>query len=106
MVAYFAGCAGDRLLSALSTAIAFLTRREPSGVEAVFRGAMWRARFASSRLRVGRGQLIGPRMRFGADVSLLGNSYLNATGENGSLTIGDETHVDRREKHDTRATKD
>lgn len=34
-------------------------------------------------------------MRFGANVSLLGNSYLNATGEHGSLTIGDETHVDQ-----------
>jgi acetyltransferase-like isoleucine patch superfamily enzyme len=49
-------------------------------------------------LSLGRGvALVGPRdrFRFGRRVALLGNAYLNATGEHGRIEIGSSTHVDQ-----------
>ena len=86
-----------RLASKLAAAISGLER---TGVEARLRGLVFRPRLphSSPKLRVGRNvELVGSlsRFRFGAEVSLLGNAYLNATGEHGFLAIGARTHIDQ-----------
>lgn len=85
------------LLAALSLAIARATGREPTGVEDLLRGRLVRFAARGRRARVGRNvQIAGPEnVRLGASVSLHGNTYINATGERGHVTIGDETHVDQ-----------
>lgn len=75
-----------------------LSGREPHGVEAVLRGRLLGPGGAGARLRLGRNvQFVGPSSRFtiGANVSLSGNTYLNANGPQGSIAIGERTHVDQ-----------
>lgn len=69
-----------------------LTGRERTGVESRLRGLLRRG----ARLRLGRGiELIAPEnIRLGEDVTLFGNTVLNAFGPKGSITIGDSTHID------------
>ncbi len=85
------------MLRILSYLASRATRRERSGTEAALRGLVTRVASSGRRLRVGRHvDLVGPeRMRFGNDVTLFGNAYLNATGQRGRITIGDGTHIDQ-----------
>lgn len=85
------------MLAALSTLLAALSGREPSGVESRLRGALRMDLRAGPRLRIGRGvQFVGARrIVLGRDVTLFGNAYLNASGPSGHIEIGDGTHVDQ-----------
>jgi acetyltransferase-like isoleucine patch superfamily enzyme len=84
-------------LPLLGRAIARATGREATGVEARLRGLLVRVAEQGPNLRVGRNvQLVGPEnIRFGRDVSLFGNAYVNAAGASGAVRIGDRTHVDQ-----------
>lgn len=73
-----------------------LTGRERSGVESRLRGWSASGFHHGARLRLGRGvELIAPeQIRVGHDVTLFGNTVLNAFGPRGAITIGDSTHID------------
>lgn len=81
------------LLAIPSKILAALTGREPSGVEAVLRGWI----YWGKRVHMGRYvEVVGrSNIRLGRRVGLYGSNYLNANGPNGSITIGDRTHLDR-----------
>jgi acetyltransferase-like isoleucine patch superfamily enzyme len=69
--------------------------KDREGVEMVLRG---RLLGGSAAWKVGRNvRFAGPcgRFRMGERVSLYGNSYLNATGNAGALSIGSDSHVDQ-----------
>lgn len=86
------------LLSLSAKLLGRLSGREPHGVEAVLRGHLLGPSGAGARLRLGRNvQFVGPSSHFalGAGVSLSGNNYLNANGTQGSIAIGERTHVDQ-----------
>lgn len=85
------------MLPLLGRAIARATGREPTGVEARLRGLLVRVAEQGPNLRVGRNvQLVAPeKIHLGRDVSLLGNAYVNATGPEGRVRIGDRTHIDQ-----------
>lgn len=75
-----------------------LTGREASGVASRLRGMAHGWRRGSTGLRIGPGvEIVGPaeRITLGDGVALLGNSYLNATGPNGAIRIGERTHLDQ-----------
>ena len=68
------------------------------GAEARLRGILTAPRLGGARgLRLGRGVTIdGPEnVTLGDHVSLAGNVFLSATGDQGGVSIGDVTHVDR-----------
>lgn len=85
------------LLAAASRIIAAFSSRDATGIEALLRGRFYRDCSAGQRVRIGRAvELVGRRnIRFGTDVTLYGNTYLNAVGEHGHITIGNRTHLDR-----------
>lgn len=85
------------MLSVLSRALARATGREPTGVELVLRGLITTSLGARGRhVRIGRNvTIICPEnVRLGSNVTLYGNTALNAGGPTGSIRIGDETHLD------------
>lgn len=84
------------MLRLLASVAARISGRERSGVEAILRG--YASPVRATRLRLGRNvQFVGPRARFkiGEGVTFHGNAYVNANGENGSVVIGDRTHLDQ-----------
>lgn len=85
------------MLPLLGRALGRATGREPTGVEARLRGLLVRVAERGPSLRVGRNvQLVAPEnIRLGREVSLHGNAYVNAAGPQGSVRIGDRTHVDQ-----------
>ena len=71
-----------------------LLGKDPEGVEMVLRGKL----LGGNGLRVGRNvRFVGRSgsIRFGRNVSLFGNTYVNANGEHGSVLVGEESHVDQ-----------
>jgi acetyltransferase-like isoleucine patch superfamily enzyme len=78
-------------------ALARATGREPYGVEMVLRGALSVRVEHGRRLRVGRNvTIVAPEnCSFGEDVTLYGNTWINAGGEDGRVRIGDRTHLDQ-----------
>lgn len=75
--------------------LARLIGREQESVELVLRG---RILGGSRRWRIGRNvSFVGPpaRFRFGENIIFYGNTYLNVNGPNGSVEIGDHSHVDQ-----------
>jgi acetyltransferase-like isoleucine patch superfamily enzyme len=83
------------LLRIVAGAVAAISGREATGIESIVRGVAAPV-VHGKNLRVGRRvDLVGPRehFRFGDDVTLLGNAYLNAT--RGHIRIGSETHLDQ-----------
>ncbi len=81
------------ILSFVSQLLAAVTGREPSGTENVLRGFL----IFGKKVQVGRYvEFVGRRnIRVGDKVGFYGNNYLNANGQQGNITIGDHTHVDR-----------
>lgn len=71
--------------------------KEPSGSAARVRGLMLSARSWGKRISIGRNvEIVGRKqVMLGDNVTLAGNTYLNAFGEHGSIEIGDNTHVDQ-----------
>ncbi len=67
------------------------------GAENRLRGILAGPRFGARGLRLGRGVTIdGPEnVRLGDKVSLAGGVFLSATGDQGRISIGEVTHVDR-----------
>jgi acetyltransferase-like isoleucine patch superfamily enzyme len=81
----------------LGRVIARVTGREPYGTEMVIRGALTTVGARGHRLRVGRNvTIVGPeRCSFGDEVTLYGNTWINAGGASGRVRIGDRTHLDQ-----------
>jgi len=73
-----------------------LAGRERSGVESRLRGMSFPDVRHGAGLRIGRGiEFIAPEnICLGQDVTLFGNTVLNAFGPRGSIQIGDSTHID------------
>jgi len=79
-------------------AAARLYAQRSQGAEARLRGILTGPRLGGAQgLRLGRGVVIdGPEnVTLGDDVSLAGNVFLSATGDQGRISIGAVTHVDR-----------
>jgi acetyltransferase-like isoleucine patch superfamily enzyme len=87
----------DGVLFLLSTILSVVLRKERSGVENRLRGLFWEAGLSTKQLYVGRNvQFVGARnMKIGHGVTLHGNAYLNATGDQGALEIGESSHIDQ-----------
>jgi acetyltransferase-like isoleucine patch superfamily enzyme len=71
--------------------------KEPYGSASRVRGWLISLKLGGKQLRIGPNVQIVARMkvRIGDDVTLFGNTYLNANGEHGFIKIGDRTHVDQ-----------
>lgn len=71
--------------------------KEPSGAAARVRGSILSARSWGRRVSIGRNvEIVGRKqVALGDNVTLSGNSYLNAFGERGRIEIGSGTHVDQ-----------
>jgi acetyltransferase-like isoleucine patch superfamily enzyme len=84
------------MISFVARTIAAATGREASGVEAALRGRLPRQMQVGKDFRLGPNvSFIAPRaIRLGNHVTLYGNTLLNAYGSKGSISIGDETHLD------------
>jgi acetyltransferase-like isoleucine patch superfamily enzyme len=82
------------LLTACSRVIALVSGRDASGIESRLRGLF---HSGGRRLRVGRGmEFLGrDKIRLEDEVTLYGGSFLNASGKNGSITVGSGTRIDR-----------
>jgi acetyltransferase-like isoleucine patch superfamily enzyme len=86
------------MISLLSRAVARATGREPVGVELVLRGLLTTGLGErGGHVRIGRNvTIICPEnVRLGRDVTLYGNTVLNAGGPSGFVRIGEETHLDQ-----------
>lgn len=87
-------CHHKPMYSAAGWILARLTGREASGVASRLRGIVRGWRLGSTALRIGRRvEIVGPieRVHLGEGVALLGNCYLNATGVNGEIRVGERT---------------
>lgn len=85
------------VLSLVASGIALLTGRDPTGVEAHLRGLSYRDCSRGLRVSIGRNvQLVGrSSIALGERVTLYGNAYLNATGPQGRIVIGNHSHIDQ-----------
>ena len=85
------------MIPLLGWVIARATGREAYGAEMVLRGAVTAVGARGRRLRVGRNvTIVAPEgCAFGDDVTLYGNTWINAGGPAGRVRIGDRTHVDQ-----------
>jgi acetyltransferase-like isoleucine patch superfamily enzyme len=81
----------------LGWVIARATGREAYGTEMVLRGAVTVVGARGRHLRVGRNvTIVAPeRCSFGDEVTLYGNTWINAGGPGGRVRIGDRTHLDQ-----------
>lgn len=71
--------------------------KEPHGVASRVRGYFLSRAFGGKKLSVGQNVQVVTRKKIvlGNNVTLFGNSYLNAFGEFGSINIGERTHLDQ-----------
>jgi acetyltransferase-like isoleucine patch superfamily enzyme len=79
----------------MAAGLAPLLHRDREGTEMVLRA--W-GLMSFSKCRIGRNvRFVGPPSRYliGKDVSLYGNSYLNANGPGGFVEVGEHSHIDQ-----------
>lgn len=81
------------LLAIPSKFLAAISGREASGVESALRGWL----HGCSKVRIGRlvEFVARDKIRLAPGVSLYGSTYLNASGSQGGISIGEGTSVDR-----------
>jgi acetyltransferase-like isoleucine patch superfamily enzyme len=85
------------MISAFGAILGRMFGKEPTGVESRLRGWLVRSSGDGARLSVGSNvEMIGrKKIRFDSNVTLFGNTYLNANGEKGHIEIGERTHIDQ-----------
>lgn len=84
------------MIRILSYLIALVIGRTPYGVECRLRGLLHPLGGWTRKVSIGRNVMfvgIG-NMRIGERVAFWGNTLISATGPKGSISIGDDTHVD------------
>ena len=77
-----------------STSVVLKSSRD--NIEMILRGALLLPR--SQKFRVGRNtQFIGAssNFSFGKNICIYGNTYMNASGDQGQIKVGDNTHIDQ-----------